>query len=104
MNIQFNTDNNIHGTEALKTAMTELITKRMNRYTEQISRLEVHLADENGNKNTPDDKRCTIEARLNGMNPMAVTNHASNHEQAVDGAIDKLRASLDTAIGKLRNH
>ncbi len=104
MNIQFNTDHNIEGSEAMQTALSEVIAKKMNRYTEQISRLEVHLTDENGAKQGPNDKKCTIEARLEGMKPVAVTAHANNHHQAVDGAVEKLKASLDTIIGRLRNH
>ncbi len=45
-----------------------------------------------------------IEVRLEGMKPIAVTNHASNHEQAVEGAINKLKTSLNTIIGRMRNH
>jgi len=45
-----------------------------------------------------------LEARLEGMQPIAVTNHDSTIEQAVNGALDKLKASLDSAIGKLRQH
>jgi hypothetical protein len=45
-----------------------------------------------------------IEARLEGMKPIAVTNHANTNEQAVEGAIEKLKTSLVTILGRLRNH
>jgi hypothetical protein len=45
-----------------------------------------------------------IEARLEGRQPIAVTNQADTHDQAVSGAIDKLAACLDTIINKLSNH
>jgi hypothetical protein len=45
-----------------------------------------------------------IEARLAGMKPIAVTNHGNTHEQAVEGAVEKLKTSLDTIIGRLRNY
>ncbi len=64
----------------------------------------MHLSDENGNKESEDDKRCMIEARLKGRQPMAVTNVANTYDQAVSGAIDKLETSLDTILGRLRNH
>jgi hypothetical protein len=38
------------------------------------------------------------------MKPIAVTNHGDTHEQAVKGAVDKLKTSLDTILGRLRNH
>jgi hypothetical protein len=43
-----------------------------------------------------------IEARHEGMNPIAVTNHADTHEQAVAGAVDKSKFSLNTIQGRLR--
>lgn len=104
MKIQFNTDKNVNGTEELKTSMTALISEDLSRYSDQITRLEVHLSDEDGNKHGQNDKRCMIEARLEGMQPIAVTNHADTHEQAVTGAVDKLKSSLNTIHGRLRNH
>ncbi len=66
--------------------------------------MEVHLSDENGPKEGKNDKRCMIEARLEGLKPIAVTNNANTHEQAVEGAIEKLKTSLDKILGRLRNH
>lgn len=45
-----------------------------------------------------------IEARLEGMQPIAVTNHADSHELAVTGAVDKLKSSIDNIEGRLRNY
>lgn len=104
MKIQFNTDNNVTGSEELKTSMTDLISQDLSRFSDQITRLEVHLSDEDGNKHGQDDKRCMIEARLEGMQPIAVTNQADSHELAVTGAVDKLKSSLDTIQGRLENH
>ncbi len=104
MKIQFNTDKNVTGSEELKTLITALISEDLSRYSDQITRLEVHLSDEDGNKHGQNDKRCMIEARLEGMQPIAVTNHADTSEQAVTGAVDKLKSSLNTIRGRLRNH
>jgi len=104
MKIQFNTDKNVTGSEELKTSMTTFISEDLSRYSDQITRLEVHLSDEDGIKHGQNDKRCMIEARLEGMQPIAVTNHADTHEQAVTGAVDKLKSSLNTIHGRLRNH
>jgi ribosome-associated translation inhibitor RaiA len=104
MTIQFNTDNNIKGNEELRKPLIAVISEELSRFSAQITRLEVHLSDEDGNKNGLNDKRCMLEARLEGKQPIAVTNHANNHEQAVSGAIDKLKTSLDTIFGRLRNH
>ncbi len=104
MTIQFNTGNNIPGNEALTQPLATEISEALSRYSDRISRVEVHLSDEDGNKNSGGDKRCLLEARMEGRKPIAVSNTANTHQQAVDGAIDKLKASLDTIIGRMRNH
>lgn len=103
MIIQINTDKNIEGNERFSSYFTSLMQEELGRY-DKLTRVEVHLSDVNGSKEGQDDKRCIIEARLEGKPPMAVKNMAATHEQAVDGAIDKLKASLDTIMGKMKNH
>lgn len=104
MTIQFDTDNNVKVSEELRIPLISLISEKLSRFSHQITRVEVHLSDENGNKEGFNDKRCMIEARLSGMKPIAVTNHANNHEQAVEGAVNKLKTSLDTILGRLSNY
>lgn len=104
MKIQFNTGRNITGSEEFKASLTSLISNELSRFDDHITRLEVHLSDEDSNKHGVNDKRCMIEARLKGMKPIAVTNNADTQEQAVSGAVDKLKSSLDTIKGRLRNY
>ncbi|HQU59493.1 MAG: HPF/RaiA family ribosome-associated protein [Phaeodactylibacter sp.] len=103
MTIQFNTGNNITGSEEQSAPLIALISDGLSRFSAQITRLEVHLSDEDGNKDGLNDKRCMIEARLEGMQPIAVTSHANTHEQAVEGAIDKLMTSLETILGRKKS-
>jgi ribosome-associated translation inhibitor RaiA len=103
MIIQINTDKNIEGNERFTSYFISLIEEELGRY-DKLTRVEVHLSDVNGSKEGQDDKLCVIEARLEGKPPMAVKNTAATHEQAVDGAIDKLKASLNSILGKMKNH
>jgi len=104
MTIQFNTDSNITVGEKLRVPLISLISEELSRFSHQITRVEVHLSDENGPKEGQNDKRCLIEARLEGMKPIAVTNNANTHELAVEGAVEKLKTTLETILGRLRNH
>ena len=104
MTIQINTDKNLSVHEALKAHLDSLLSEELSRFSEHITRLEVHLSDENGNKDGQSDKSCMIEARIEGRQPIAVTDKANDYELAVSGAIEKLKASLDTIVGKLRNN
>ena len=104
MQIQFNTDNNVIGSEDLIASSTSIISEELSRFSQQITRVEIHFSDEDGNKEGADDKRCMVEARLAGMKPIAVTNQANTNEQALFGAIDKLKTSLEKITGRLKNY
>jgi hypothetical protein len=104
MTIQFNTDNNITGSKEHTAPLIALLSEGLSRFSSHITRLEIHLADVDGNKDGLSDIRCMLEARLEGMKPIAVTNHANTHEQAVTGAMAKLKTSLNTILGRQRDY
>jgi len=104
MTIQFNTDKNINGNDEFTAPYVAQIENELSRYSHLITRIEVHLSDEDGNKNGLNAMRCLIEARLEGRQPIVVNDQADTHDQAIAGAIDKLATSLDTILGKLSNH
>jgi ribosome-associated translation inhibitor RaiA len=104
MLIQVNTDHNINGHESLKTGVSATIQDGLSRFSDHITRVEVHLSDSNSNKKRGgNDKRCLIEARMEGLKPVAVTHHAGSIDQATQGAVDKLARLIDNTIGKLRD-
>ncbi len=101
MQIQLNTDNHIEGREALANHVEGVVQKALHRFRDRISRVEVHLADENGAKGGQDDKRCMMEVRLEGRRPTAVSHAAATLDQAIDGAVEKLKRSIESTLGKL---
>jgi hypothetical protein len=103
MKIQINTDKNITGTQALSGALETIIENTLARFADQLSRVEVHLSDENSaTKSTPEaDKRCLLEARIEGQQPTSVTHTANNIEEATKGAAQKMQRALETHFGKL---
>lgn len=103
MNIQINTGHNIHGNETLISKFSDIIESSLSRVSDHISKVEVHLKDEDGDKKGKNDKRCMIEAHLEGRKPIAVTNHADDLNQALDGAIVKLIGMIDTILGRQRD-
>ena len=104
MTIQINTDKTLSVHEAFKAQLDGLLTEELSRFSEHITRLEVHLSGENGIKQGLNDKRCMIEARIEGRQPIAVTDRANDYELAVSGAIEKLKSSLEKIVGKLKQH
>lgn len=104
MQIQLNTSNGIENKESLdRWADTEL-RQMLARFADDVTRVEVHLSDENHGAGGANDKRCVIEARLAHLQPMAVTHDAGNVDDAFRGAADKLKRALDSAIGRMNSH
>lgn len=104
MQIQINTDSNIEGNDRLVQQVEAVVRHALNRFGAQVTRVEVHLSDENSDKKFgTEDKRCLLEARLAGLRPISVTDHAATLEQAVDGAVEKLTRSLESTLGRLGN-
>lgn len=101
MQIHINTDRNIDGREALSAHISSEIEQALSRFNEQITRVEVHLSDENSDKKGgKDGMKCVIEARLEGRQPLAVTHQATTLEQSFCGAADKLTRLIESTIGR----
>ena len=101
MKIQINTDKNIAGSEQLHARTEAVIAARLGRFRSQLTRIEAHLSDENGLKAGQDDKKCVLEARPEGMQPVAAIHSAATLDQAIAGAADKLQRLLESAFGQL---
>ena len=105
MHIQINTDKNISGQEAMTQDVEEILKRVLGRFAGQITRLEVHLSDENSaSKSGVIDKRCLLEARLAGREPTSVSDLALTIEQATSGAAHKMVRLLESELGKLGTH
>ena len=104
MIIQFNTDKTINGDEKHQEFFSDQIANELDRFQSHITRIEVHLTDQNGKKEGINDIRCLLEARIEGRKPIAVSDQADTVEQAVSGAIDKLKAALNTIMSRLKDH
>ena len=96
MQIQINTDSSIEGNEELATHVKGVVQGVLSPFSDHITRVEVHLSDDNGGKGGVDDKRCMMEARLEGRQPTTATHLAAIMGDAVEGAADQLRQSLET--------
>jgi ribosome-associated translation inhibitor RaiA len=103
MQIQVNTDHTIEGHEALADQIRGVVENALSRMSDHITRVEVYLTDERGPKSGKNDKRCIMEARLEGRQPIAVTDEASTLDLAVNGAADRLARLIGHTLGKLHD-
>jgi|AntRauTorckE6833_2_1112554.scaffolds.fasta_scaffold02615_8 ribosomal subunit interface protein len=101
MQIQISTDHNVDGTEALSAYVSDEIKQALNRFNQQITRVEVHISDENSDKKGGEDcLKCVMEARIGGRQPVAVTKQSKTLNQAVIGAVHKLSRLIESTLGR----
>ena len=102
MQIQVNSDNHIESSIRLEEWVRTTIESTLERYEEDLTRVEVYLRDENGDKPGPHDLSCRLEARPKGHQPVSVCHKADTLEQAIDGAAVKLDHALEHLFGNLQ--
>jgi ribosome-associated translation inhibitor RaiA len=101
MQVQIHTDNHIEGTDAMAQWASSAVKTALERFAGQITRVEVHLSDENaGKKNTAESIQCTMEARLEGYQPLALKHLGANLNQAIEGAAEKMGRLIDSTLGR----
>jgi len=104
MQINVNTDKTIDRHTGLDSHVQTVVETAIGRFSEHVSRVEIHLSDNKGEKSLDGDNRCLMEARVNGLQPVAVSDHAATLHQSISGAADKLKRALDSALGKRADH
>jgi hypothetical protein len=103
MQIQVHTDNHITGREDVVRLVHASVEGTIGRFSDRITRVEAHLSDTNGHKSKGDDFRCVLEARLAGLQPIAVSHQAPTIELAVTEAADKLQRSIESKLGRIQD-
>ncbi len=103
MQIQINSDKNILMHAKLSGLIEAELHRILSRFEDQLTRIEVHLSDENGDKSGPQDKRCILEARPRHYPPVTVSNEAADIQTAVSGAAAKMQRLLETTFGRLHD-
>ena len=89
--------------DAIDEYVNDRVTKELAHFSDRITRVEVHLHDENGaSKQGAGDKRCTMEARPAGLQPMAVEHSGENMKQVISEAAGKLARALKRTFDKAK--
>jgi ribosome-associated translation inhibitor RaiA len=104
MIIQFNSSHHIEGSERLQDYFTGVMNEEFSRFTNKITRIEIHISDENGDKPGLKDKKCLMEARIEGKSPAVVEVHGNSYEESIKGAMAKLKTVLSNTFERLNDH
>jgi hypothetical protein len=99
--IEVTTDRAVEGGDELIHEVEAEVGAALSRFSERLTRVEVHLGDENADKHGAADKRCTLEARPAGQPPVAVTHHAETSAEALRGALRKLQNLIESKFGRM---
>lgn len=78
----------------------ETLRARLAPFEAKLTRVEVHVRDVNGHKGGQ-DKRCVIEARPRGLDPLTAEHVGEHAPDALKHAVHKLERVLQTRFGKL---
>lgn len=104
MNIQVHADHHIKGSKELLPQAEMVVKEALDRFSERLTTVLVHFNDVNSSSKSGDnDKRCALEARAAGRDPVTVTEQAASAMQALDGAIDKMVRLLDKTFERLND-
>ncbi len=104
MQVQFNSDSSVMGTENVAERIEAQLRHKLARFEDRLTRLEVHVSDVNGSKHGSDDKHCMIEARIRGARPIGVTATADKVDDAARKAGNVLAKRLESFLGKESRH
>ena len=101
MFIQIRTDNQVESDAGRNAQIEEQVRQRLARFENRITDIEIHVSDVNGPRGGNADLKCTLEARVNGLAPVAVTDQGNTMDRAVIGAAKKAVRALDHQLGRL---
>jgi hypothetical protein len=104
MQIQVNADNHLERGEARDAWARAVVESAMTHLADSVTRVEVHLSDENAGKGGGAAMRCKMEVRLTGRPPVAVSHDAPGMDAAVNGAVHKLVRATTSALGRAGKH
>lgn len=104
MQVIINSGNHVDvNQDAVQQWQSEILAS-LDRFSDWITRVEVHLTDENSQaKGGPDDIRCLMEARPASQQPVSIEVRAASVEQAIQDGTNTLERRLNTMMDKVRN-
>lgn len=103
MQINVNTDRTITNHQGLDEHVESVVRSSVDRFGDHITRVDVHLSNENREKGADGGNYCMMEARVSGYQPIVVHEHSADLRQSIKNAGGKLARALDSAIGRLQD-
>ncbi|MEG0920551.1 MAG: HPF/RaiA family ribosome-associated protein [Comamonas sp.] len=103
MQVQLHAGDNVQGGDSLAHWAQDEVQNKLSRFREHVTRVEVYLTDVDALRNGGKGKRCVMETRATGRQPLAVNAEAEKVGEAFNAALEKLHRALETDIAKMRD-
>jgi ribosome-associated translation inhibitor RaiA len=103
MQIHINTDNTIDGHAPLTTHAEAVVNETLSRFSDRISHVEVHLSTVNDHKKTGGEFHCLMDAKIVGHQPIVASETANSVHQAIRGAAERLRRTINSTFGRIND-
>lgn len=94
----------VEKSDALGRLVDEQVDHALRHCKERFTRVDVHLHDDNQDKGGSHDKRCVIEARPRGADPLAIEATGDDFFKTVVAAAKKLEHAAEHFVDRRRNH
>jgi hypothetical protein len=101
MKIQVNSDKTIAADASMIRFVKGDVRKVLGRFAAKITRVEVHLSDIDNRKTRQADKRCLVEVRPAGAQPLAASATDRKLASAVHEGLRKMQRLLTTFFGRM---
>lgn len=80
------------------------LNETLKRFKSEITRVDVHMSEENAKGINPAHVRCLLQAALAKHEAVVASENAATVDEAFRGATQKLKHALDHVLGKLQDH
>lgn len=100
MKVLLNTGRHVEAGPELRQQVQDAVDAGLERFSDRLTRVEVHISDQNADRSGSSDLRCAMQARPSGRLPVGVSHDAATAVEACSGAVEKLVNLLSTAFGR----
>ena len=91
----------VDASDALTQRVHAAVDKALAHVSQGITRVEVHLRDDNAGKGGSDDKRVVMEARPEGHQPITVDHKGEDLYKVIDETAGKLGRALKSHLDRI---
>lgn len=100
MMVQINAGD-IQSSQALREHVHQAVAAALKHVSEKMTRVEVHLRDDNAGKSAADDKRVTMEGRIAGQPPLVVEHATDDLYKSITATASKLGRAVKNRLERI---